>query len=391
MLGFHVRCAPPWRLATHTKDAVHMKSDTCDNNSIELTVHHNEPETRFQKLWNEAERLKRQNVELEAALDELVLRIKSSIGPVEMDMGRAMRVQIDKLILFGARQSLPPWQMHVLDDWIMSSMDFLQSIGLVDDALTDAMATLQAQTLGFEIDASCDIPASEQLADYMESQVKDMGAEFYTDDGLDEFDEAQDVLNWYEEKISQSDHEDIEDAQTRRESVPADTAIAVDEIDQTQPQSVFKTLFHRVARALHPDKENDPKQRKVKQALMAELLEARRQRDLIRVFQLYQEHVDDHTDFEMQELAELEKVLCQFIELESQRQLEITTKSHLHDIAYTQFYSDDPNEISRAIAKKIEEVEQRKGEIEAFSKNVTSFKKLGPYLDDRYKQLRQYL
>jgi len=357
-----------------------------------------EPASRFQKLWKEAERLKRDNVELEATLDQLVMRIKSSVGPIEMEMGQAMRVQIDKLILFGGRKTLSQWQLHVLDDWIMSSMDYLHSMGLVDEALSDSMAKLQAQTLGFEIDSSSELSPSEQLAEYMESQVKDIDTQLPDEDSndaaaedRDELDEEQDILKWYEEHFSQSEFEEINSSQTDRESAPSNTDFATDYEDANQPYTVFKTLFHRVARALHPDKETDPEQREFKQALMAQLLEARRQRDLMQVFKLYQEHVDETAAFDQQELADLEKVLCQYIELESKRQHEITTKTHSHDIAYTQFYSDDPHEVSRAIAQKIEDIKQQKNEIEVFSENVTSIKMLGPYLDDRFEQLRQYI
>lgn len=366
-----------------------MNTDPGNNHSIALAASaciQSEPESRFQELWNEAERLKRENSELEVALDQLVVHIRNSIGPFEMDMGRAMRVQIDKLIVFGGRKSLPQWQLHVLDDWIMSSMESLESMGLVDDALTDSLATLQAHTLGFEIDSASDLSASDQLAAYMESQVQELNAELEDDEFVDE---EEEFLKWYEQQFSQSE-EEIESEQANGESEHSSTGSDGENTDSAQPQTVFKTLFHRVARALHPDKESDPKQREFKQALMAQLLEARRQRDLVRVFQLYQEHVDDSAAFDSQDLAELEKVLCQFIELESQRQIEITTKTHLHDIAYTQFYSDDPNEVNKAIAQEIHAIKQHKSEIEAFSETVTSLKKLGPYLEDRFTQLRQY-
>lgn len=379
------------------KDAVHMNTDSINKNSVALTIlagQVDEPPTRFQELWNEAERIKRENVALEGTLDQLVQRIRNSVGPVEMDMGRAMRVQIDRLILFGQRQSLAQWQLHVLDDWIMSSMDSLQSMGLVDDELSDSMATLQAQTLGFEIDSDSELSASEQLAEYMEEQVKDMDAQLdedgSTDELKDELKDEQDILKWYEEQFSDSEFEAMDSEYADGDSAPTDAAFDLGPTDTTKPQTVFKTLFHRVARALHPDKETDPQQREFKQALMTQLLEARRQRDLMQVFQLYQEHVDDTAAFDEQEFAELEKVLCQYIELESQRQIEITTKSQLHDIAYTQFYSDDPSEVDRAIAEKIEDIKQRKSEIEIFSENVTSLKTLRPYLEDRFEQLRQY-
>jgi len=370
-----------------------MNTDSINNYSVALatlTGEDDEPPSRFQELWNEAERLKRENVALEGELDQLVQRIRNSVGPIEMDMGRAMRVQIDRLIVFGQRQSLAQWQLHVLDDWIMSSMDCLQSLGLVDDELSDSMAKLQAQTLGFEIDSDSELSASEQLAMYMEEQVKDMDTQLDDDDSTDGLDDDQDILKWYEEQFSDSEFESIDSEHVDADSVPSDTTFESDPTDTTKPQMVFKTLFHRVARALHPDKETDPQQREFKQALMTQLLEARRQRDLMQVFQLYQEHVDDTAAFDEREFAELEKVLCQYIELESQRQIEITTKSQLHDIAYTQFYSDDPNEVDRAIAEKIEDIKQRKSEIEIFSENVTSLKKLRPYLEDRFEQLRRY-
>ncbi len=370
-----------------------MNTDSIDDHSVALATladQGDEPPSRFQELWNEAERLKRENVELETELDQLVHRIKSSVGPIEMDMGRAMRVQIDKLIVFGGRQSLQQWQLHVLDEWIMSSMDSLQSMGLVDDELADSMAKLQAQTLGFEIDTNSDLTASEQLAVYMEAQVKDMDAHLQEDDLATEEEEDGDILKWYKQQFSESEFDDLDAEDTIRGDAESEETLESETNDVAEPQAIFKTLFHRVARALHPDKEADPERREFKQALMAQLLEARRQRDLMLVFQLYKEHVDDTASFDEREFAELEKVLCQYIELESQRQLEITTKTHLHDIAYTQFYSDDPQEVNQAIEQKIKDIKKRQSEIEAFSKTVTSLKKLGPYLEARYERLRQY-
>lgn len=371
-----------------------MKSDITNNSSMSLArepQEFDEAESRFQKLWNEAERLKKENRELETTLDQLVLRIKQVVGPVEMDMARAMRVQIDKLILFGRRESLSQWQMVVLDEWIMSNMDYLQSIGLVDDELTDNLAHLHAQTLGFEVDANSDLTTTEQLAAYMESQLGDMDAELDDNDLIggessEDSDEAEDILKWHEQRFAQSEFENTSKAQAEDHTNQFSSDLDLDQNSASHPLAVFKTLFHRVARALHPDKETDPEKRQAKQALMAQLLEARRQNDLMTVFQMYQEHVDETASFGAQERAELEKVLCQFIELESQRQLEITTKTPLHDIAYTQYYSNDPESIEKAIEQKIEEVENRKADIEAFSDTVTSINKLGPYLIDRFER-----
>ena len=364
-----------------------MDSKNIDNSLVSLAdkaCDDDAPESRFQLLWNEAERIKRDNSELESQLDLLVQRIKNSVGPVEIEMGRELRVQIDKIISFGGRKSLPQWQSHALDDWIMSSMDCLQSLGLVDDALTESFATLQAQTLGVEIDVNGELSVAEQLAAYMELQMDDTVAEDLTV----EIDESE-YAEWYDNQFTQSDIDDC-DSCSGEESSDSAYEHDADQSESLQPEAVFRTLFHRVARALHPDKETDPNQRQIKQALMAQLLEARRQRDLMSVFQLYREYVDDAVAFNITELAELETLLRRYIEIESQRQVEITTKTHLHDVAYTQYYSDDPNKVNQAIAQKIWDIKKRKNEIEVFSETVTSFKKLGPYLEDRFEQLQEY-
>jgi len=80
------------------KDAVLMTTKSTNKQSVALAAlarEVDEPDSRFQALWNEAERIKRTNIELEQSLDQLVDRIRKSVGPFEMDMGRAMRVQID--------------------------------------------------------------------------------------------------------------------------------------------------------------------------------------------------------------------------------------------------------------------------------------------------------
>ena len=74
------------------------------------------PKTHFQKLWDEAERIKNVNRALEESLDQLVQQIRSEVGPIEMKLGLAMRTQIDKLIVFAGRKSLSQWQLHVLDE-----------------------------------------------------------------------------------------------------------------------------------------------------------------------------------------------------------------------------------------------------------------------------------
>ena len=339
------------------------------------------PNNRFQRLWEEAEDIKRENQQLEAALDKLVLQVRNDLGPIERELGLSVRRQVDKLIVFAGRKSLSQWQHHTLDEWINESTHLLHQMGLVDDDLNNSLAELQAKLCGIEIDNNSERSAAEQLVAGIEEQLADMDEDDVEAHYSGEFEDEEDFMRWFEEDLEEENAEQFteQDYQHRAALGSEQTAVK-------QPQTVFKTLFHRVARALHPDKETDPAKREIKQGLMAQLLDARRQHDLMRVFQLYHEHVGTDLDFVEQELRELEVVLVQYIDLETQRQHEITTKSHMHNIVFNEFYDNNPTKVKKAIERKIKEIEQRTKDVEHFSKAVTSLKKLKPYLEERYEK-----
>lgn len=115
-------------------------------------------------------------------------------------------------------------------------------------------------------------------------------------------------MDWFHERQAQMDLDD-EFATGERQCDFEKGESDANAVNSNQPQTVSKTLFHRVARALHADKETDPNQIKIKQTLMSQLLNARRQHDLMRIIQLYQGHVQTTVAFADEELKELEGVL----------------------------------------------------------------------------------
>lgn len=372
-----------------------MNAKTLNNKSVAITQqHNNQTKNRFQTLWDKAEALKHDNLALQTSLDQLVQRVQTDIRPVELDMGRAMRLQIDKLIMFAGRRSLAQWQSYVLDDWIRSSLDVLESLGLVDDALRNNLAKLQAQVFGVEIDPDSDLSAAEQLSIAMDEQLNGIDIRLDDDSASADIDDVEETMRWSDDDAEQAEFWAEMNEQFEWHHHPNHGKTVDNSASAAQPETVFKTLFHRVARALHPDKEVDAQKREAKQALMAQLLKARRDKDLMQVFELYQEHVADTQAFSEQALKELETVLHDFIGLEVQRRLEITTQSYLHEAVFHDFYHVDSVKVDRAVSRKIKQVEKRRKDIEAFTQNVTSLKKLRPYLEARYDEhdrLSRYL
>lgn len=93
---------------------------------------------------------------------------------------------------------------------------------------------------------------------------------------------------------------------------------------------------------------------------MSQLLDARRQNDLMQVVQLYREHVNDAIDFSQEELRELEQVLIQYIDDEHARFMEIASKSYLHHCAFHEYYDANPKKIKTAINKKVKSLKTQK-------------------------------
>lgn len=344
---------------------------------------------RFQKLWDEAERLKNHNAALELSLNELVQRIRVDLGPIELELGRSMRKQMDKLFVFAGRKSLSLWQKDVLNGWIVSNMGTLDAMGLVDDLLCDTFSELQARELGIGIDLDAEMSATEQLDRALEEQSKVL-SEQLADLTEQSVENQQDLENGYKEQPSLFDAEFEEEFDIFERDIENDFGLKSTQSIDKNPQQLFKILFHRVARALHPDKETDPVEQEHKQALMSQLLEARRQHDLITVISLYGEHVGGDLNLGEQEFRELERILIEFIDNEYQRFQQIIDQSELHSIAFSEFYNKDPARVENKIKGRIKEIKRQKKEIETFTKSVTSLQKLKPYLESRYDAMFRY-
>lgn len=328
--------------------------------------------SRFQQLWREAEEARESNRLFEESLDALVVQVRNEIGPHEIEFGLALRRQLFKLISFSSRKSLLQWQRGILEEWIAESMSTLTHFGLVDDELLDHLAGVQAQALNIAIDENSEISVADQLADVLDGLAR----EFDDDFDLEPDDELC-LPGWVDEESQ---------ASTAAEGGECDAA----ESRLQEHETLFKKLFHRTARALHPDKVADQKEQQVRQVLMARLLEARRNQDLMSVFDLYREYVDSDVDFSEQDCAELERILLRFSELQNQRRAELITQSHTHQIAYELFYSTNKATTNRKIRRHLKEIQGRIKELDNFSDSVGSLKALKPYLEARYDEMYDF-
>ena len=101
-----------------------------------------------------------------------------------------------------------------------------------------------------------------------------------------------------------------------------------------------RNLFRRAAQALHPDREQDPEQRQARERSMQQLLEARKQGDIMTLLHLYSEYaVGGDLVLAKQEMTSACELLEQQLEELCQEKAELIYQDPLRMLVHDLFYS----------------------------------------------------
>lgn len=348
----------------------------------QLTVPQNvKKQSAFQKLWQQAERHKQQNARFEQELESLVQRVQTDIHPVEQEAAQADKPLLHTLIKLAQRKSLAQWQRFELDDWIVELINQMQCYALVDQELIEDVARYDAFRLGITLDNETNATPSEQLTDIInrEKQMQDNAAE----EAREEMQEAVD---------RDYEHDDFFDFDIdfAGDSYDGDSYEAAPFDHPSTPRvtnELFQRLFRTTATKLHPDREPDPDIRYKKQALMGDLLQARKKGDVMTLLALHAEYVDDQNELSKKDEKQLTQALKnQINELKNEKE-NIALKSPLHWMVYQNFYSQSKKKVDSAINKHLQRVSHDKHQTEKMVKEIRTLKTLKPWLELRSQNL----
>ena len=366
-------------------------------------------QSRFQRLWHDAENMARDNVELEQRLDALVLQVSDEVGRAERALGDTVLQVVHRQLDFAEKKSLLKWQRAELTDWIDEHLTRLMDFGQLDDNLQNRLAQHRAKELGIELDESSDVSPADQLRERL-YQDTDEDLEELCDSLFDEFDNAQSDEQLDEEtgkaRTPDSDEESVTDdelaellRQLHEEFGTSENA-GHHKQKHAKPSSsqrgnkpgfddaVFKRLFRQTAAALHPDKETDQERQHEKHELMSQLLQARKERDLITIVRLHEQHSSAETTLSVEDEQQLEEVLVDYLMQQQQRSQAIVQRSPMHEFVFYEFYHKNPATIKRRLKKHIKKIDSHRAGLEEFVLKVKTLKVLKEWLADRYDQHR---
>jgi len=398
--------------------------------------------SEFQKLWTKAEKLETENARFRARLDAIIQRIRTDIQPVEEELVKQGVPLLRRLLTLGQRKSLAQWQRRELDAWIRELIEPLRSASQLDPEILEDISRYDAFSLGIELDENASTPLVDQLRDHLKREeqqaeeedeiseetrhkqaeeeverildstfgheppkpppLDDGGNDLFPNELNEElnrqFDEYHKARNAAREELLEEMLADstpfskTEDDFFKFNPFDVGDSLPEDDDDDNDAPNISNTVFTRLFRStaarLHPDRELDPDLRQQKQALMAELLGARKRGDVMTIINLYQEHVDnDATLSKADEKQLIDALKRQITELYGKR-VEYSFESPLHRTAFEQFYHQSPRTTDQAFKRHMRMMEAATSEVISQARSIKTLKTLKPHLDERYEEHR---
>ncbi|MEZ8644900.1 hypothetical protein AB6D52_09490 [Vibrio cyclitrophicus] len=262
---------------------------------------------KLNQLWEDVEKKQRRIERYQAKLDDFYHDFKASTEKQERAVCRATEKWIHRLISFIPRKTIKGPQREALYDWIQEELTILESnpfnpvdsIALRESfnqallALPSNQADANVMTedqieafreemfmmLGYELDISDDelmamVKDPQKFHDYLQSVMAEKSQEEHAE---------EDDIDWGDEDFFFQANDDNHFEPSHHQAS-----------DALYSDKQITKLYRQLAKQLHPDKETDEEKKSEKSALMQQLSQAKKDKDVVALFMLAQQHLPDH-------------------------------------------------------------------------------------------------
>ncbi|MFT7529721.1 MAG: hypothetical protein ACI9FD_000724 [Gammaproteobacteria bacterium] len=346
-----------------------------------------------------AERLQKQNQELQEKLDLLVERARLEALPAQIELGKTARQLVFHLLGFLRRKSLPKWQCNELRHWIGELLEPIAAVDLMDDDLRDEIARDSAQDMGYTIDEESKLAPHQQFEEMVRIDFENVLPEEHIDNKREIEAEVEKMVRRkfgdprQSPPIQDMFQAELHEAERKREEeIEKFRRQARDELedgfeDESQipraDRGLLNRLFRRTANVLHPDKELDDDKRIERQALMHSLLEARKRGDILTIYKMHQDYTEADAMTGSDDEKQLLTALEQQIENLRDEQLRIINQSPIHAFVHEEFFARTDKATNIKIAAHIEDLYLQQSSWQEFMRQIRTLKALKPVLEQR--------
>ncbi|KMW75011.1 hypothetical protein TI10_04565 [Photorhabdus luminescens subsp. luminescens] len=266
------------------------------------------PQQQFKTYWKSIEKYQLKIAKLQQQQDELFMRFQQEILPVEHQYMQSRYDKAARLLSFADKKSLGKNQRRELFSWIeeelagLCTYPFNENLDL--NKLTDHFSNLHA----FKEE---EIPTPEQMAEIRQAfdEYFDLNEEISDEELLDMIKNPEKMRAAIEQHF-QRESEHFHDEYDAEETTDFDPAAE----DQKKLDSLFKSqevsqMYRKIAKVLHPDREQDLDEKKKKNQLMVQLSQAKKDNDVWTIINMYHQYIDPTFSFNSRDISDVNKLL----------------------------------------------------------------------------------
>lgn len=371
--------------------------------SLTATPSSKNKKNRLNHLWEEVGKKQRRNLRYQAKLDDFYHDFKASAEDQEQAVCLMTEKWIHHLLSFVPRKTIKGVQREALYDWIQEELSILEANPFSPVNIVELREAFN-QAIMADAPNQPDVESitEEQLDDFRQELSMMLGHDIQlTDDQLREMvkdpqqfhDYLQALMAQQMEEAQSDEDDDIDwgtddffshdDEQASRNSSHTETGQVLYSDKQ------MTKLYRQLAKRLHPDKETDNNKKAEKSALMQQLSQAKKEKDVVALLLMAQQHLPDHEmvmDSDM--IARLQATLKEKIWHLNQEYQELKHGHDLKSIIWDRFGGGNKASRAKGLEQYRARLERDAEELLKKCQEVTTIKHLQLHLKERINASR---
>lgn len=359
--------------------------------------------SKLNQLWSDIEKKRQRNQRYQVKLDKFYQEFKTSTEATEQAVCLATEAWIQHLISFIPRKTIKSAQREALYDWLQEEISVLEANpfnpvntkdlreafnqalladtshhAVPDDVPTEVLEAFRKELemmIGDEIELS-----HEELIEMMrephkfQAYLQGLLAEKIDADS----NEKEDAFDWGAEDFFSGDDSNHE---LNAPFSPMSQALYSDK--------QMTKLYRQLAKHLHPDKETDVTKKDEKSALMQQLSQAKKEKDVVALLLMAQQYLPDH-EMVMDEklLVRLEATLKEKVALLNREYQALRNGDDIKSIIWQKFGGGNKVSRERELSQYRHSLQQEAQELHQRCQEVRTVKHLQQLLKERVDAAR---
>ncbi len=366
--------------------------------NIVQTPSNKKSDNKLQSLWQKIEKHQKRNASFTKKVAANYKQFEEVVLPYEQTQLMWLGSKVEHLASFLPRKSLSESERVELTDWISEELNYLQDhpfnsseqfeslnksvqalLMISQEQQLDKIPSAELESLKASLNAEFDIEF-DLSDDQLKALILDPHKIYEYLDAHEASEEAEEIDGFEEDDETPFNDQFFDDFYQRFHQNDDQDKVEEDlkhsELDKLFKGSQLNKMYKRLASKLHPDKEQDPKLKKQKHLQMQVLAEARRDKDVFAILQLYLTYFDDDPTFDKATLTNLLPLLEEKVRNLNLEYRALQQNDQIETVVWRKFKGRSKKLILEGMEAHCHELDCECAAIDGFIRDCTTVKSL---------------